>query len=104
MNITFLMIAAGPALLLLLVSVVLLLGRVRRESVDGARLMLLRGMVWAFGAVLTAYLGAQAVLLAKSNFQEFTLTAFLPIVVFGTAAAAAIWQIKSLKRQATVTR
>jgi hypothetical protein len=61
--------------------------------------MLLRGLVWAFGVVATVYLGAEAVLMVKNDFHGLNWTACLPMAIFGTGIAAAIWHIRNLKRQ-----
>ena len=99
-----LIIAVAPALPLLGVSLALLIYVSRRERSGKTQLMLLRGLVWAFGAVGAAYLSAQAVLLVKSDFQGFTLAACLPLVIFGTAGAATIWHIRNAKRPLLATK
>ena len=93
-----LIIAVAPALPLLVVSLALLIYVSRRERSGKTLVMLLRGLVWSFGIVAVAYLNAQAVLLAKSNFQGFTLAVCLPLVIFGTAGVATVWHIRNAKR------
>jgi hypothetical protein len=98
-NSTLLIFATAPALPLLVLSVAWALGFARRGSAERTQLRLLRGLVWAFGAGATVYLGAELTLLVKSEFYGLNWTACLPMVIFGTAAAAAIWHIRNLKRQ-----
>lgn len=71
----------------------------RHEASRRSRLNRLRGLPWSFGLAAVAYLAAQAVLLAKSNFQGFTPAAGLPLVIFSAGAAAAVWHVRSIKRQ-----
>jgi len=103
-TITSLITAVAPALPFLGLSLALLFYVSLRERSGKARLALLRGLFWAFGAVAAAYLSAQALLLVRSNFQGFTLAACLPLVIFGTAAAATVWHIRNAKRPLLATK
>jgi hypothetical protein len=71
----------------------------RHEASERSRLNRLRGLLWSFGVAVVAYLAAQAVFLAKSNFQGFTPAAWLPLVIFSAGAAATVWHLRSIKRQ-----
>jgi hypothetical protein len=74
----------------------------RPEASERSRLNRLRGLLWSFGVAGVAYLAAQAVFLARSNFQGFTPAAWLPLIIFSAGAAATVWQIRSIKRPSLV--
>jgi membrane protein DedA with SNARE-associated domain len=97
-----LMIAAAPALALLGVAFASIIKISRHEASDRARFNVLRGLLWSFGVAVVAYSAAQAVLLAKSNFQSLTPAAGWPLVIFSIAAAATAWRIRRIQRQALV--
>jgi hypothetical protein len=71
----------------------------RPEAFERSRLILLRGLLWSFGVAGVTYLAAQAVFLARSSFQGLTPAAWLPLVIFSAGAAAAVWHLRSIKRQ-----
>jgi len=98
---TPLMIAAAPALLLLGVAVASIIN-ISQYQADRARLNVLRGLLGSFAVGAATYLVAQTVLLMRSNFQGFTSAAWLPLVIFSTAAASTVWHMRSIQRHSLV--
>jgi len=100
MSLTQLLIIAGvPALPLLVVCVAVLASICRRESGDRMRLNVLRALLWSVVVMAVVYSGVQTVLLAKSQFQGFSLVC-LPLFMFVTSAVVTRWHIQTIRRRA----